>query len=125
MISIDEMQDMLSRMMDELPDVFFRELNGGVNLLPDALCSPYARNDDYLVLGEYVSDGMMGRYINIYYGSFRQLFGHAAAGELEEELRRTLRHELRHHMEALAGDNALELEDLRALREYLERYEKD
>ena len=42
MISIDEMQDMLGRMMDELPDVFFRALNGGVNLLPDTrnmMCS--------------------------------------------------------------------------------------
>ena len=53
MISIDEMQDMLGRMMDELPDVFFRALNGGVNLLPDTLRSPHAKNDDYFILGEY------------------------------------------------------------------------
>ena len=125
MSSIDEMQDMLGRMMDELPDVFFRALNGGVNLLPDTLRSPHAKNDDYFILGEYVTDSMMGRYINIYYGSFRQLFHDAAAGELEAELRKTLRHELRHHMEALAGDNALEIEDLRALQAYLRRYEDD
>ena len=65
MISIDEMQDMLGRMMDELPDVFFRALNGGVNLLPDTLRSPHAKNDDYFILGEYVTDSMMGRYINL------------------------------------------------------------
>ena len=73
----------------------------------------------------------MGNHYAISLGAYyegKPVFGwvyDAAAGELEAELRKTLRHELRHHMEALAGDNALEIEDLRALQAYLRRYEDD
>ena len=58
-------------------------------------------------------DGLLGRYINLYFGSF------AVLAEQENwspriwarELRQTLSHELTHHMEARAGLHALDDKD--------------
>ena len=75
MISIDEMQEMLSELLDELPEPFFAELNGGVSLLPEAKPNPAARADDLYILGEYHSGGFLGRAVFLYYGSFERVFG--------------------------------------------------
>ena len=65
-------------------------------------------------------DPYLGRSIVIYYGSFEPVFGDLSPLELRRELRDTLRHEFRHHVEALAGENGLDLEDEAWLAEYLE-----
>ena len=65
MISIDEMQEMLEQIAEELPEAFFRDLNGGINLLEEALAAPEAVEDDLYILGEYCEDPFMGRYILI------------------------------------------------------------
>jgi len=118
MLSIDEVQDILSDLADELPDILFKELNGGILLLPQAKESPYARRRDLWILGEYNYSRSMGKYIVIYYGSFERLFGHLPEDELIKELRKTLRHEFRHHIEGLSGEAGLEKED----REFIEKY---
>ena len=118
MISIDEMQEMLSELVDELPEPFFAELNGGVSLLPEAKPNPAAHADDLYILGEYHSGGFLGRAVFLYYGSFERVFGHLAPLALKRELRKTLRHEFRHHIESLAGEDGLILEDKRQLEEY-------
>ena len=41
--------------------------------------------------------------------------------QLRRELRRTVRHEFRHHIEALAGEDALDREDEAQLGDYLRR----
>jgi hypothetical protein len=119
MISIDEMQDMLDELAEELPPVFYEELNGGILLLPQAKLSEYAKAGDLYILGEYVRSHAMGRYIVIYYGSFEHIFGHLSEQAFKDELRKTLRHEFRHHLEYLAGEDDLEKEDHRDLRDYL------
>ncbi|MDR0852181.1 MAG: metallopeptidase family protein [Clostridiales Family XIII bacterium] len=119
MISIDEMQDMLDELAEELPSVFYEELNGGILLLPQMKLSEYARSHDLYILGEYVRDRVMGRYIVIYYGSFERVYGHLREDAFKDELRKTLRHEFRHHLEYLAGEDDLEKEDDRDLRDYL------
>ena len=46
MISTEEYQEIISELMDELPEAFFRELTGGV-IMSEALVIPdYARGDD-------------------------------------------------------------------------------
>ena len=120
MMTIDEMHEVLDKLAEELPEVFFKELNGGIVLLPESKESEYSRKKDLYTLGEYHRGGAMGSYIKIYYGSFERLFGHLSDEAMERELRHTLRHEFRHHMEHLAGERGLEIEDNDFLRDYLE-----
>jgi hypothetical protein len=111
-MTIDQAQTMLEQMVNDLPEAIFQDLNGGVLLLPQAKRSPEARADDLYIMGEYVVRHDMGRMVKIYYGSFVKLFGeNAPDAKWEKELRHTLHHELTHHLEHLAGENDLEVED--------------
>jgi len=121
MMTIDEMQSVLDELAGELPDIFYKDLNGGIVLLPEAQESEYSQKRDLYTLGEYHHGGLMGNYIKIYYGSFQRLFSHLPDEEMIKELRSTLRHEFRHHLETLAGDRSLVAEDSRFIRDYLER----
>ncbi|MBR5381561.1 MAG: metallopeptidase family protein [Oscillospiraceae bacterium] len=114
-MTFEEAAAYLDRLADELPEGIARKLNGGVNLLPDE--KPGGR-DGLSTLGMYFADAQMGRYIELYYGSFVKLFGHATREKFERELKRTLYHELTHHVESLAGDRTLELEDERFMEDY-------
>jgi predicted Zn-dependent protease with MMP-like domain len=114
----EEVRELLSECMDELPEVFFRDLNLGVVLLEEAKPHPLRRGDDLYILGEYRRT-QLGRQIVLYYGSFMKLFSHLSAEQLKERLRDTLRHEFRHHLEFLAGDYSLIQEDKRQLEAYL------
>ena len=67
--------------------------------------------------GEYCWDEM-GRYINIYYGSFAALLGDDPRQVWVDELRTTLRHELTHHVEGLAGERSLEYKDSAQLAQF-------
>ena len=60
----------------------------------------------------------MGRLIRIYYGSFEKLFGYLEEEELKEKLRETLFHEFTHHLESLAGERDLEIQDAKQLARY-------
>ena len=53
MISITEYKAIISELLDELPEEFFRKLSGGV-IVSEALVIPdYARDGDLFTLGEY------------------------------------------------------------------------
>lgn len=130
MITIDEMQTLLDEIVSELPEAFFKELNGGVILLPEAITDELSAPDDPLyIMGEYHSGGGMGRYIAIYYGSFAAVFegleGDELLEEVREELAVTIRHEFRHHLESLAGADDLEREDAAWLDGYLDDADSD
>lgn len=108
-LSIDEVYDILDEVYNELPEQLFDGLNGGVLLLEDEVPDPDAGPDVY-IMGDYCHDEM-GRYINIYYGSFAALFYDEDREVWVDELRTTLRHELTHHVEGLAGERGLEYRD--------------
>ena len=55
MIDIDDFFVLLTEVCDELPDDFFRELHQGVVLSEETKISPYARDDDLVIMGEYRS----------------------------------------------------------------------
>lgn len=121
MISTEEYKEIVSDLMDELPEAFFRELSGGV-ILSEALVIPdYARGDDLYTLGQYqVCYGL--RQIVLFKGSFDRLYPRAGVSEAREILRGVLRHEFRHHIEFLGGihnSSSLEAEDERQKRAYL------
>ena len=123
MFTIDETQAMLEPLVEELPPYFFTELNGGVNLSEAAPLHRESRVGHRLyILGEYHNSSQMGRYIILYYGSLRRCYGRLKREDYIEVLRRVLRHEFRHHIEALAGERGLEIEDAEEIRAYLARY---
>ena len=126
MISIEEYREIVSGLLDELPEEFFRELSGGV-IVSEALVIPeYARGDDLYTLGQYqVISGM--RQITMFKGSFDRAYPQADAAEARELLRGILRHEFRHHLEFLGGihnSSSLEAEDEREKQAYLSRHAK-
>ena len=122
-LTIDEVNDALDEMAEGFPQVLFEELNGGVNLLEEALPDPQFPEGEMYILGEYCED-VLGRYINLYYGSF------AALAEREnwdqdtwaDELYTTLSHELTHHMESRGGLHALDDRDAEELAQWRAEY---
>jgi len=124
MISIEEYKAIVSDLMDELPEAFFRGLTGGV-IMSEALVIPdYARDNDIYTLGQYqVCYGV--RQIVMFKGSFDRLYPQAGVPEAREILRGVLRHEFRHHLEFLGGIHnsaSLEAEDARKKQAYLDRH---
>ncbi|WP_186565299.1 metallopeptidase family protein [Lawsonibacter celer] len=124
MLTFDQAGDLLDQMAERFPPEFYRDLNGGISLLPEALPDPDFPPREMYILGEYRND-MMGRYINLYYGSFAALAQQEDWTDAvwEEELYTTLAHEFTHHIEGLAGERGLEIQDTLDLEEY--RAERD
>ncbi|MCL2717563.1 MAG: metallopeptidase family protein [Lachnospiraceae bacterium] len=123
MITIDEAMEMLDDIYDELPVDFHKDLNGGVILSPEMKMHPASDgNLPLYILGEYHSQPRgLGRFIIIYYGSFAKAFSYLQPQQLREKLRKTLLHEFTHHLESLAGERGLEIEDARRLARYKHR----
>ena len=109
---------MLDEIAAELPAEVFLDLNGGVSLLPETKRSSADPDGCLYTLGEYRRD-QMGRYIVIYYGSVLAVHGNDTRNELYVKLKKLLAHELTHHLESLAGERDLEIEDKRELDAYL------
>ena len=124
MISIEEMEAMLDEIATGIPQEFYRELNGGIILLPETKLNPLSRKNHLYILGEYHRGGNLGRYITIYYGSFSHVYGHLGKEALREQLTRTLKHEFTHHIESLAGERGLEIKDAQYLADYMERKDR-
>lgn len=126
MLSSLEYRQLLSELVDELPQEFFRELSGGVIMSEAAPVPDYARANDLFTLGHYqVSHGM--RQIVMYLGSFNRVYPLARGEEAKGLLRGILRHEFRHHLEFLGGihnSTSLEAEDERAKEAYLAAHEE-
>jgi predicted Zn-dependent protease with MMP-like domain len=110
-------EELLRDICDEIPQVFFEKLNGGVVLLTQTKLHP--KGGGLLVMGEYEHRHDMGRTIYIYFGSFMRLYGYVEETALRRELRKTLLHEFTHHVESLAGERGLEEKDAQQIREYL------
>ncbi|WP_297212636.1 metallopeptidase family protein [uncultured Flavonifractor sp.] len=122
-LSFDQVGDLLDELAEEFPEAFYRELNGGISLLPEAVEDP--QGEDLYIMGEYCND-MMGKYINLYYGSFAALAQQEdwTEEDWEEELYTTLAHEFTHHMEGLAGERGLEIKDELELEAYRQEREE-
>ena len=126
MIGRREKKKIIEELLDELPEAFFRELNGGVIVSEARIVPDYARADDLYTLGEYrTAYGM--RQIVMFKGSFDRVYPQADAAEARELLRGILRHEFRHHLESLGGihnSSSLEAEDERDRQAYLASHRK-
>ena len=116
-LSFDEAGDLLDQMAEEFPEEFYQELNGGISLLPEVREDP--QGECLYIMGEYCND-MMGKYINLYYGSFAALAEteNWTEEDWEDELYTTLAHEFTHHIEGLAGERGLEIKDELQMEQY-------
>lgn len=125
-LTIDQVNDLLDDMAESFPEVLFDGLNGGVNLLEEALPDPEFPEGEMYILGEYCED-MLGRYINLYYGSFAALAEREDWDQTtwEQELRTTLSHELTHHMERRGGLHALDDRDAEELAAWRAEYAEE
>ena len=114
----------ISALMDELPEEFYRDLSGGVIVSESLVIPDYAQGNDLYTLGQYqIYSGI--RQIIMFKGSFDQVYPNADAAEAREILRGILRHEFRHHLESLGGihnSSSLEAEDEREKLAYLARH---
>jgi len=124
MISYDELGKLLDEIADELPEDLYRELNGGMVLLPDIKLHPESNETDNLyILGQYHNQPLgLGRYITIYYGSLMRVYPNHSPASLKEELRKVVFHEFFHHLESLAGERSLEIKDAEDLAKYKLRF---
>ena len=123
----ERFENIVSELLDELPEAFFRELSGGVIISGDAPRPHYAVSDDIYIFGEYRISGL-GRQVVIYRGSYDRMYPNADESFLRRDLRRVIRHEFRHHMEFLSGvhgSNSLEADDIRAKNDYLRRHKEE
>lgn len=115
-LHIDQVGEILDEMAEKIPEVLFEELNGGVNLLEEAVPDREFPEGELYILGEFCED-LLGRYINLYYGSFAAIAVQEDWTEeiWREELWTTLTHELTHHMESRSGLHALDDRDAEEL----------
>lgn len=74
MITFDECGAMLDEIADSMPYELYRDLNGGISLLPRLKVHPKALNNDLFILGEYIRNSL-GNAIVFYYGSINRVYG--------------------------------------------------
>lgn len=116
---IDEVEEILEEICESIPSYAFDHLNGGIILLEDKKYHEEARAEDLLVMGEY-QRSILGKMIKIYYGSFMEMYRFSSRERLREKLEEVLLHEFTHHLEFLANEWGLVIED----KKFLEKYRK-
>ena len=121
MVTYEAFADLVDEIAGSLPEAFFRDLNGGVNVKEECRIHPESLHNELIILGEYCTDPYLGRMIHIYYGSFMRLYGTLDPGALKERVRKTVLHEFRHHLETMAGENGLAVQDALELADYRRR----
>ena len=124
MIAIEEYGAIVSELMDELPDEFFRELSGGVIVSESVAIPDYAQGNDLYTLGKYQIFSRV-RQITMFKGSFDRVYPRADVAEARRILRGVLRHEIRHHLASLGGihdASSLEAADERDKQAYLSQH---
>ena len=118
MMTFSQSEEAIAELVSELPEEILSGLNMGVVLLSDTLYDA----DGLVILGQYHVDPMgLGRYVTINYGSMVESYGHLPLDSFRKKLRHVLHHELTHHLESLAGDKSLEVQDEIDRRRYLWR----
>ena len=121
MLTMEAYKTIISALMDELPEEFYRDLSGGVIVSESLVIPDYAQGNELYTLGQYqIYSGV--RQIVLFYGSFNRAHPQADLFEAKGLLRGILRHEFRHHLEYLGGihnSSSLEAEDEREKEAYL------
>ncbi|MFA9424553.1 MAG: hypothetical protein ACERLG_13315, partial [Sedimentibacter sp.] len=104
MIPIEEVEIILDEIAEGFPKEFYKDLNGGIILLPGKKMHEKSMNNDLYILGEYHYDRNLGRFISVYYGSVSKVYGNLSKNELKSQLEIIVKHEFRHHLESMSGE---------------------
>ena len=124
-LTYNEVREYLDEIAEELPEDFYKYLNGGVLLQDTTQLSPHAHHQDLFTLGTYTNDPAgLGRYITIYYGSFEKICSGKSREKQKDILHEVLLHEFTHHFESLAGLKGLEVKDEQFLHSYYKQQGK-
>jgi hypothetical protein len=112
-----DFQRAAEEMLNEIPEEFLEGLQG-LHVLEHIKEEPDLPG--VYRMGEYLDPGFdsflggnpgLGRHVALYYGSFVMIAKGDPDFDWEEELWETITHELQHHVESLAGDDSLVVED--------------
>jgi hypothetical protein len=107
-MSFEEAELALDEIAADLPQEIFKRLNGGYVLTEEVMRDA----NGFYILGQYhVQPTGLGRYVTVHYGSICEVFGNISPRMFREKLKFVLHHELTHHLESLAGDKSLEIQD--------------
>lgn len=118
--SIEDIHYFLDEISKDIPKEFFKELNGGIILLDELKYHPKSiDNSPLFIMGDYSFQNNI-RQIRIYYGSLEKVYRWASRGEIYKILWDLLIHEFTHHLESLAGEKDLEIEDNININKYLQ-----
>lgn len=121
---IDEVQEILEEICESIPSYAYEHLNGGIILTEETKFHDEAYAEDLIILGEY-QRSILGNMIKIYYGSFMELYRYSSREILKEKLEEVLLHEFTHHLEFLANEWGLVIEDKKFLEEYRKRKQNE
>ena len=117
---IDEVEEILEEICESIPSYAYEHLNGGIILTEERKFHQESYAEDLLIMGEY-QRSILGNMIKIYYGSFMDLYRFSPRERLKEKLEEVLLHEFTHHLEFLANEWGLVIEDNKFLEEYRKR----
>lgn len=121
MHTFDEIAGYLDDIIDDIPEYVTKSLSGGVYLIPEAKHHPTLPFPQYVVMGEYIRDPVLGPHIHVYYNSIMSRYVDASEAEIKKALREIVLHEFRHHVETNAGCRDLELEDKQFVQNAMEK----
>jgi len=102
---------MLDDIVDSLPKYVTKGLNGGIYLVPEVKPHPQLPFPQYLVMGQYRFDPVLGASIVVFYDSIMAKYLDASTDKMKAALKEIVLHEFRHHMETRAGCRDLADED--------------
>lgn len=119
--SYEAFQEMLSEIMDEMPQDFYEGLSGGIVLQVEAKYHKITQpGRPLLIMGEYQRSAL-GKQIKIYYGSFKKVYMNQLESVIAKRLREVVLHEFTHHLEGRAGLKTLEETDRERIGAYLKK----
>lgn len=121
---IDEVEEILEEICESIPSYAYEHLNGGIILTEERKFHQESYAEDLLIMGEY-QRSILGNMIKIYYGSFMDLYRFSPRERLKEKLEEVLLHEFTHHLEFLANEWGLVIEDKKFLEEYRKRKQNE
>ncbi|MEQ3347340.1 metallopeptidase family protein [Peptoniphilus senegalensis] len=121
---IDEVQEILEEICESIPSYAYEHLNGGIILTEESKFHDESYAEDLVIMGEY-QRSILGNMIKIYYGSFMELYRYSSREILKEKLEEVLLHEFTHHLEFLANEWGLVIEDNKFLEEYRKRKQNE
>jgi len=108
LLTFEASQEALDEIAQDLPQEIFKGLNGGYALTEETVFD----ENGLIILGQYhYQPRGLGRYVVVHYGSMTQAYGRLCPEKFREKLKDVFYHELVHHLEGLAGDRSLEIQD--------------